>query len=175
MPTKQTTRLVTGALVLCYPLLVHWVLPHWPAAPAFVLLLPPTLLNLLLAALFGATLRAGREPMIGMFARLEQAGLSGQADAVLPAELASYTRKLTWLWCALFLVMATISAWLACAGPLSWWAWFTGVLSYVLMGLLFLGEYLFRRRRYAHYRHAAPWQLIWTLVKAGPIWLRRQS
>src|SRR5271165_2743046 len=116
MTTKLLFKLVTTVLVLCYPLLAHWLLPLWPAAPGWLLLLPPSLLNAWLAWMFGTTLRTGREPMIGIFARIERASLSGQPDAVLPPELVIYTRVLTKIWCGLFVIMAVIATLLACSG-----------------------------------------------------------
>jgi uncharacterized membrane protein len=172
MPIKVFFKLVTTALVLSYPLLAHWVIPHWRAAPGLLLTLPPSVLNAWLAWIFGATLRAGREPMIAVFARIEQAQLSGRPGAALPPELAAYTRLLTKIWCGLFIVMALVSALLAGAGMLTLWALFTGLISYLLMAALFLGEYVFRLIRFAHYPHAQPLRLMWSLIKSGPIWLR---
>jgi len=174
MRTKAFVKFVTTALVLSYPFLAHWVLPRWHTAPALVLMLPPTLLNALLAWFFGRTLVSGREPMISTFARIEHASMSGQANAALPPELLIYTRRLTVIWSCLFIGMALCSATLAVSGWYTWWALFTGLISYVLMGMLFLGEYMFRRFRFAHYPHAHPFQLIWTLIKSGPIWMRGQ-
>jgi uncharacterized membrane protein len=172
MPIKVFLKLVTTALVLSYPLLAHWVLPHLQATPGLLLTLPPTVLNAWLAWIFGTTLRPGREPMIAVFARIEHASLSGRPDAVLPPGLIGYTRLLTRLWCALFMAMALISALLAYSGLLTWWALFTGVISYLLMAALFLGEYLYRRVHFSQFPHAQPFRLMWFLIKSGPIWIR---
>ena len=173
MPVKALLPLAGTALVLAYPFLVRWALPLWPAMPPILPMLPPALIDAWLAWIFGCTLAAGREPLISTFARLERAQMEGQEDLVLPIELAHYTRMLTLLWSALLLCMAGVAAWLAATGLHDWWAWFTGLLSYLLIGALFFGEYAFRRVRFANYRHATPIAMIVSIVKAGPIWLRR--
>jgi uncharacterized membrane protein len=40
------------------------------------------------------------------------------------------------------LMAAALTLW----APLTWWALYTGLISYGLMGLLFAGEWLVRRR-----------------------------
>jgi uncharacterized membrane protein len=175
MPIKLFLKLVTTVLVLAYPLLMRWLLPHWQAAPGWLLMSPPSILNAWLAWIFGSTLREGHEPMIAMFARIERAALSGQPDTVLPPELSAYTRLLTLIWCGLFVTMAIVATLLACSGMPDWWALFTGLISYALMAALFLGEYLFRRLHFAHYPHAQPFRLMWSLIKSGPIWMRGRS
>lgn len=174
MRMKIILKLVATALVLSYPLLVHWALPHWRTVPGLLPMLPPSVLNTWLAWLFGRTLLAGREPMISTFARIERSAVSQSADMSLPSELARYTRTLTVIWSALFAAMALISALLAVFGKHIWWAIFTGAVSYGLMTALFLGEYIVRRVRFAHYPHAQPVQMIWFLIKSKPIWMGRQ-
>lgn len=171
MPIKAFLELIVTGLVLSYPFLAHWVPPRLHPVPGLLLMSPPSVLNALLAWIFGRTPLAGREPMISTFARLEQASSGPQPNAELPVELAGYTRTLTKIWSGLFIAMALISALLAASGMLAWWAFFTGLVSYALMSLLFLGEYLFRRFRFAHYPHAQPCRLVWFLIKSGPIWM----
>lgn len=170
---KLFRQLLLAALVLSYPLAAHRALAFWPGLPDAILTLPPTLINAWLAWIFGRTLRQGAEPMISTFARIEQAQMQKLPNFTLPPEIAHYTRMLTQLWTALFVVMAIVSALLAWAGLLGWWALFTGIISYALSASLFFGEYAYRRIRFTQYVHANPLQLAWVLIKAGPIWLRR--
>jgi uncharacterized membrane protein len=109
---------------------------------------PPVALNLLLAGLFALTLRAGREPMISTFARLER--------GVLEPDLARYTRRLTGVWVAFFVGAAATSAWLAYAAPPAVWAWFVAAGNHVAVAMLFVGEWALRRWRFPQYRHASP-------------------
>src|SRR5512135_1104809 len=116
----------------------------WPAA---VLFAPPLAVYLALAGAFAATLRNGHEPMVSRFARIER-------GSELPPDLARYTRVLTGLWVLFFVIMATISFALAFAGPRELWSVFTNLVSYALLALFFVGEYLYRRIRFRHHRHA---------------------
>jgi uncharacterized membrane protein len=118
--------------------------------------MPPVVLNLLLAGFFALTLRAGREPMISTFARLERGALE--------PDLARYTRRLTGVWVAFFVGAAVTSAWLAYAAPPAAWAWFVAVGNHVAVAMLFVGEWALRRRRFPQYRHASPLALAGIVV-----------
>lgn len=63
--------------------------------------LPPLVL-LWLAFIFGRTLRAGAMPLIERIAR--------HSNPALPAALCRYTRRLTALWCAYFIIAAVVTA-----------------------------------------------------------------
>jgi hypothetical protein len=101
----------------------------------------PVVINLALAALFASTLRAGAEPMIARFARRERGSLE--------PELRGYTRRLTVVWVAFFVAMAAIAAGLSLAGWTTAWLVFALVGNYALIAALLVGEYLYRRRRFA--------------------------
>jgi uncharacterized membrane protein len=116
------------------------------ATPSSLLFLPPLAVNLGLAWFFGRTLPPGREALITRFARLGQ-------DELDPAVVA-YTRRLTWVWVAFFLLMAAVSASLAGFGAHWAWAWFTAVGNYLCVAALFAIEYAYRRRRFP--RHGQP-------------------
>lgn len=117
-------------------------------APEILLFAPPVVINAALASFFGASLRAGREPVISLFARLEQGG-------TLPPDLAHHARIVTWLWVLLLAGMATTALALAAVAPLETWSLFANVIIYALIAALFVGEYLYRRARFRHYRHAS--------------------
>ena len=63
--------------------------------------LPPLVL-LWLAVFFGRTLRGGATPLIERIAR--------HSNPALPAALCRYSRRLTALWCAYFVVAALLTA-----------------------------------------------------------------
>lgn len=129
------------------------ILLYWAAPPAgWVLYLPPVVINLALAWLFGRTLIGARVPLIARFAMLEQGTLS--------EELASYTRLLTWIWTLLFVAAAAVSVALALSGQRDAWSLFTNFINYVLVAALFLGEIVYRRLRFRNYRHHSPLQLL---------------
>lgn len=97
----------------------------------------PVLINAIMLAVFGASLRYG-PPLIERIARLQHPDL--------PPEGVRYTRKVTQVWVGFFLFNGLVAAALAVWGPWSWWTAYTGCISYILTGLLFAGEWLVRPR-----------------------------
>ena len=97
----------------------------------------PVLINLALLALFAGSLCSGM-PIIERLARLQ--------EPELPPTAVRYTRKVTWVWVGFFSVNAAIATGLALWAPLTWWTLYTGLIAYLLMGLLFAGEWLVRQR-----------------------------
>jgi uncharacterized membrane protein len=95
-----------------------------------------------LLVLFGATLRPGAEPLISYFARK----IHGQ----LSPELLRYTRGVTWAWCIFFGLEIATSALLFALAPIEWWSAFINLFNAPLILMLFLGEHLFRRLRFAN-------------------------
>lgn len=136
----STAILAGAAIVLLAATVVY--------APEVLLFAPPVLINAALAVFFGASLRAGREPVISSFARLEQGG-------ALPDELAHHARTVTWLWTLLLAGMAATALALAAWAPLETWSLFANVIVYALIAALFIGEYLYRRVRFRKFRHAS--------------------
>lgn len=129
-------------------LIVAAVVPlAWHYAPSLLLYVPPAALNVAFGGFFAVTLAPGREPRIASFARLERGG-------DLPADLGRYTRRLTWVWTALFFGSAAVGLLLAALAPLNVWSAFVNVASYVAVAALFVGEYLCRKLRFPQYRHA---------------------
>lgn len=149
---------IAASLCLRHPL--RWLAPpaagfavYWASPPVeWLLFLPPILINAMLAWLFGRTLVRGRVPLIARFAMMEQGTLS--------AELAAYTRTLTWLWTLLFIAAALLSFALAMSGHRDAWSLFTNFINYLLVAALFLGEFVYRRLRFRNYRHHSPLQLL---------------
>jgi uncharacterized membrane protein len=149
---------IASSFLIKHPL--RWVVPPAAAGIAFVALpdaawllyAPPVAINLALCWLFGRTLARGRVPLIARFAMMEQATLS--------PELASYTRTLTWLWTLLFAGAAAASLVLALSGNRDAWSLFTNFLNYLLVALLLLGEFVYRRLRFRSYQHQSPLQLL---------------
>jgi len=133
--------------------------------PQVLLFAPPVIINAVLAVFFGASLRTGREPIIGIFARLEQGG-------ILPPDLARHARSVTWLWTLLLAACATLAMALAIWASLETWSLFANVVNYALIAALFIGEYLYRRVRYRHYRHASLAALLRN-VRSASLFARR--
>lgn len=101
----------------------------------------PVLLNGLLLALFGLSLKFG-PPLIERLARL--------SEPQLPEVAVHYTRVVTQVWAGFFLANGLVVVALNFWAPLSWWTLYTGLIAYALMGLLFAGEWLVRQRVRRH-------------------------
>lgn len=94
--------------------------------------------NLILAAMFGRTLTAAREPLCTRFARL--------VHGALPAAVDRYTRQVTLAWAVFFLVMAALSCGLYFSGNVAAWSVLANFLTVPAVVAMFAAEYLVRRR-----------------------------
>ena len=106
------------------------------------LLLAPTLISVALLATFGGSLWAER-PMVERFARIQVKDLSN-------AEV-RYCRTVTKVWCGFFVANGLTALYLALSGDIEAWVLFTGLIAYVLIGMLFTVEYVYRHWRFRRY------------------------
>ena len=97
----------------------------------------PVLINVAMLALFAGSLFVGM-PVIERLARLQEPDL---AEAGV-----RYTRQVTKVWVGFFVINGTIAAALTLWAPLAWWTLYNGLIAYLLMGLLFAGEWQVRQR-----------------------------
>jgi uncharacterized membrane protein len=70
----------------------------------------------------------------------------------LPATGVIYTRRVTQVWCGFFIVNGLIAFATARWASMEIWSLYNGLIAYVLMGLLFAGEYLVRIKTQKHAR-----------------------
>lgn len=70
----------------------------------------------------------------------------------LPPEGIVYTRRVTQVWCAFFIVNGGIAFATALWGSFELWSLYNGLIAYLLMGLLFVGEYIVRIKTQKHVR-----------------------
>lgn len=61
----------------------------------------------------------------------------------LPSEAIPYCRKVTFIWIAFFIGNGSVAFWTAFQ-DLKTWAFYNGFLAYILMGILFAAEFLYR-------------------------------
>ncbi len=123
-----------AALALAMPAL------YWNAL--LPLKLYPVAISAGMLALFGYSL-VKPPSMIERMARL--------TDPDLPAYAITYTRRVTQVWCIFFALNGSIALATALWASQAVWSLYTGVLSYIAMGLLFCAEYMVRlhvRRRH---------------------------
>lgn len=98
--------------------------------------LPHAVIYAALLAMFGASLRPGREPFV--------TALSRRMYAVVPDEMAAYTRGVTWAWCAFFAAQLLTSLALFLLAPRAVWSLFVNLLNVPLLALMFAGEHAVR-------------------------------
>ncbi|MDB5957035.1 hypothetical protein [Ramlibacter sp.] len=91
-----------------------------------------------LALFFGRTLRPGHEALITRIARVSEPGL--------PPQLVLYTRRLTAVWCAYFVLAALLG--LGAPRAAAW----SGMLVWSGTALLFLGEHWLRPHLFPAHR-----------------------
>lgn len=97
----------------------------------------PVLMSVSMLALFGWSLRQPQS-IIERFARV--------IYREFPPEAVVYTRRVTVVWCLFFALNALVALWTAVAASWATWTLYNGLISYLLMGTLFVGEYAVRQR-----------------------------
>lgn len=111
-----------------------------------VLRLYPVAVNAIFLALFAFSLRHPPS-VVERIARRQDPGLS-------PAGV-RYSFRVTQVWCLFFLVNGGIALYTAFASSREVWAWYNGVIAYVLIAAMFSGEWVIRRRVLARERPRA--------------------
>lgn len=112
-----------------------------------MLLFYPVLLNIALFLSFAWTLRKGPS-MIERLARLQEPDLDENGQR--------YCRKVTYVWCGFFIANAAMAATLVVYGTVAQWTLYNGVISYILMGTLMGGEWLYRKWKIEPQRRSSP-------------------
>jgi uncharacterized membrane protein len=70
----------------------------------------------------------------------------------LPPEGVIYTRRVTQIWCGFFIVNGVFALATALWSSFEIWSLYNGLIAYVLMGILFGGEYIVRMKTQKHVR-----------------------
>ena len=163
------------------PLVAFAIFGLWRIdAAALVLFLPPIVLNVFLAWLFGHTLVLDRIPLLERMVRLLQPPGEPPAPDVI-----RYVGRLTRAWTGLFVGLAAVNLGLAaCATPgglldaagfrapfavsRETWSLFANVVNYAIVAAFFLLEFAYRMRRFPGrpYRNLA--DFLRRAMAAGP-------
>jgi len=128
------TRLPHGNLIVALMVLVG--ISTAASNSPVLLLYYPVCVNALLFLLFFVSLF--RPPSV-----IEQIARIKTPD--LPDAAIAYTRKVTMVWCGFFVLNGTMAFYTVTDTSLGFWAVYNGVISYSLMGILFVGEFIVRR------------------------------
>jgi uncharacterized membrane protein len=107
---------------------------------AYLLYLPSLFIPALVLSAFAPTVLPGRVPLVTRIADSVNGPLSS-------AQL-RYTRVVTWVWIITLVGILLTSAGLMLFWSREAWSLFANFISYLLLGALFLGEFLVRRVRF---------------------------
>ena len=66
-------------------------------------------------------------------------------ESIFPLAAVGYTRRVTQVWCVFFAINGAIALYTALFASMAQWSFYNGFLAYLLMGILFAGEYCARR------------------------------
>ncbi len=129
----------------------------------------PVLIQLMLMYFFGRTLLKGKGPsFIESFVRLE--------FPEFPSGVSEYCRQLTVLWTGFFAFNAFMCTALAIWGNDLWWTLYNGVFIYLMIGVLMIGEYIYRHFRFPGLGIPDPKSTIKTMIVNGrKIWMDVQA
>jgi uncharacterized membrane protein len=125
---SQAGRWWMGGTVLLF-LLAVW------SNVLFPLKLYPVLVNAALLGVFAYSL-ISPPSMIERFARIREPNL--------PTRAIGYTRRVTQVWCIFFAANGVIALMTAVWASSAAWTLYNGLIAYLMMGLLFAGEYIVR-------------------------------
>ncbi|WP_386693544.1 hypothetical protein [Lonepinella sp. MS14435] len=96
----------------------------------------PVLINVFLLIIFASSLWQ-KQTVVERLARLKTPDL--------PTKAISYTRKVTILWCAVFSLNIGLCTAFITYQRFDLWAIYSGVISYILMAVVMIGEWLVRQ------------------------------
>jgi acyl-CoA synthetase (AMP-forming)/AMP-acid ligase II len=99
-------------------------------------------MNVLFFGAFGITLFQP-PPMIYRFAILQDKSIPGSLGE---KGVVAYCRKVTVVWMAFFVFNGTVAAWTILSGSDVLWSVYNGGISYILIGTLFAGEFIVRKK-----------------------------
>jgi uncharacterized membrane protein len=136
--TQRTVRAGACSAVLLFVLFLSRFTNGGPLAASEV---PFAMAYLALLAFFADSLRVGREPIVTILAR--------KSRGLLSAEIAQYTRRVTWAWCGFFVMQLLVSLLLLLFASPQVWSWFVNLCNLPLIGAMFGAEYAYRRWRHA--------------------------
>jgi uncharacterized membrane protein len=145
MQRKNSSRKAKNALTVfsvIFPFALLALLRFYDGAWSLPLKFYPVIVNLALLAVFGLSLRR-KETQVFRFAMLADPSILTSPHR---QKIERYCRKVTILWCAFFVANGLVAAFTAIFMENWIWALYNGAIVYILMGMLFAGEFFARKR-----------------------------
>jgi uncharacterized membrane protein len=134
-PTERSTALPVGAILFAFAVASALV------GSAQLLLYYPVVVNAVLFFLFAGSLRT-KEPLLLRIVRARGTAIGGLG--------VTYLTRLTAVWAAFFVVNGMIAVWTTTA-DLEVWTLYNGLIAYLIIAALILGELMFRRHYKRHH------------------------
>lgn len=144
MPQRWLKPLTVAAVAVG----LAWFWPFLKAQVALLYFVEHLGVYTFLSAFFGRTLLGPGESLVTRMARSVHGGVLSPAQIV-------YTRQVTLAWCVFFAGMALVSTLLFLFAPVVAWSTFANLLGGPLIALMFVGEYVWRRRSFPHDKPAS--------------------
>jgi uncharacterized membrane protein len=111
----------------------------------YPLFVPPLAIPALVLSAFASSLLPGQKPMVTRIAE--------STHGALPDYLIRYTRSVTWVWTVFMTGLLLAIVYLMVFGPLEAWSALANFGGYLMIGALFIGEYIYRRLRFPDFNH----------------------
>jgi len=143
-------------LIILLPIIAVPVLYYEPISRS-ALYLFPVLVCLVFFKVFARTLVADKVPLVTRMAEITQGRLD---DDVI-----RYTKSLTRVWALVFLGLAIESTLLAFFAPFEIWSLFTNIINYIIVALVFVADFLVRRRVLSSWRNQSFKQFMDSITK----------
>jgi uncharacterized membrane protein/3-hydroxymyristoyl/3-hydroxydecanoyl-(acyl carrier protein) dehydratase len=125
-----TSLLLLGVGVLCFI-----------TGSALILKFYPVLMNVLFLIFFGVTCCTPPN-MIFRFATMQDKSIKG---SLAEKRVEAYCRKVTIAWCGFFIFNGSVAALTVFSGSDALWSVYNGGISYILIGVFFMGELVIRK------------------------------
>lgn len=122
--------------------------------------LPPIVISLGLLVLFASTLKVDKVPIITRYAEL--------IDGELNDEMVGYTYRITQIWTVFFFILFVECIGLAIFAPAEIWSLFTNVINYVAIAVMFIAEFIYRKRNYSDQPNRSFIQFMQRVVRIKP-------
>ena len=143
-------------LLVIVPLCIYWIVSD-PIIAVAALYLFPVLVCILFFTLFVRTLRAGEIPLVTRMALL----VHGDIDEYSR----KYTRTLTKVWAAFFMFLALECTLLAVFASFEIWSLFTNIINYLFVILVFIADFLFRKKLLPSWHNATLGSFLNSITK----------
>ena len=112
---------------------------------SILVLIPPILVPLALLTVFGQSLLKNRTPLVTEIGEISRGPLE--------PEMRLYTRRVTQMWVAVFILMIFSSLVVGFLGSRLAWSLATNILNYLLVAVIFIAEFYLRKIKFPDHAH----------------------